>query len=222
MQARKRKFTAGKGSSRPQQRLRAALAAVAPPAAVSRRFSKESGYVDLASASYGFNTTGSVTLLATIPQNSTVNGRVGKKAMLKSLQCRGSFNAGSTGTIADAALLVVYDKRPTGALPAITAILESANSAAMNNDVNSGRFKILKRWDFVATGNSAAPSTGLEMQTADFFLKLNRLIVFKAATTGAIDDIEEGALYLVTVGSNGAGTTAINGTLAFRTRFVDF
>lgn len=184
--------------------------------------SKETGYVDTAIASYPCDTTGSVTLIPTIAQGASVNQRVGKKVMLKNLQIRGQVQAGTAGTIADWAIAIVYDKRPTGSLPAVTDILVTANSNSFNNDANSGRFKILRRWDDVVLGASGSPSNSKTAVDFSQFVKLKGLpCVFKAAGTGAIGDIEEGALYLVTVGSQAAGTAAASAPLAFRTRFVD-
>lgn len=214
----------------PQQRLRRILAAAGQARAVPslpalrvRRAlaSKETGFVDLALANYALDTTGSVTLLATIPQGTTVSTRVGKKAMLLSLQGRGHVQSGTTTTLVDCAFLIVYDSRPQTTLPAITDILNTAHTSSMNNDANSGRFRILKRMDFSLSGNATAPATGGEIASSDFFLKIRRPIVFKAAGTGVIADIEEGALYLVTVGSVAAGTTAGILSMAFRTRFID-
>lgn len=183
---------------------------------------RESGYVDLALATYALDTTGSIVLLATVAQGASVNQRVGKKILWKSLQCRGSIFNRTTGVVNDTALMVVYDKRPTGALPTITDILVTANSNAFNNDANSGRFRILKRMDEVLIGNTTTPATGQEEKDCSFFLDLKGLQgVFKAAGTGAIGDIEEGAIYLVTVGDNAAGTAAASANLAFRTRFID-
>lgn len=192
--------------------------------------SKESGFVDLALATYQFDTAGgatSITLLATVAQGASVNQRIGKKIVLKSLQCRGYVTNKTTSAINDCAMLIVYDKRPTGALPAVTDILSTATSASMNNDANSGRFVILKRSDFMLIG----PVTGViatqqltecTSMSADFYLNLKGLPeVFKAAGTGAIGDIEEGALYLVMVGDKAAGTAAAEALLSFRTRFVD-
>lgn len=186
--------------------------------------SQETGFVDLASASYNMDTTGSIVLLATVAQGASVNQRIGKKILLKNLQCRGSVAANGTAILNDVAMLIVYDRRPTGSLPAITDILVSANSASFNNDANSGRFQILKREDYTLTGNPLNASTITErtVHEGSFFLSLKGLpTVFKVAGTGAIGDIEEGALYLVTVGNQAAGTTAATATLAFRTRFVD-
>lgn len=216
---------AAAGRSAP--RGRALNMALSPP--MSSRYlnrrgvaSKETGYVDLTAQAFAFDTTGTIVLAATVAQGASVNQRVGKKIQLKSIQARGYVNNGTTATFNDCALLVVYDKRPTGALPAITDILVSANSQSMNNDVNSGRFRILKRWDFELSG---VPAVGLgdgAAMSADFYLKLKGLPeVFKAAATGGIGDIEEGALYLVSVGAVAAGTAAAAGVITFRTRFVD-
>jgi len=183
--------------------------------------SRETGYVDVAVASYALDTTGSVTLLNTVAQGAGVTQRVGKKVCLKSLQCRGFVVNNSTATYNDCAVLIIYDKRPTGALPTVSDILVSANATAMNNDANSGRFEVLKRVDFELLGNSTQ-ITEAYAKSADFYLDLKmRPEIFKAAATGAIGDIEQGAVYLVTVGVSSAGTTAAVATLSFRTRFVD-
>jgi hypothetical protein len=185
--------------------------------------SKETGYVDTALATYACNTTGSVTLLNTVAQGAAVTQRVGKKIVMKGLQCRGQISCGSAGDIANAAYMIVYDKRPTGSLPSITDILVSVSSNSMNNDANAGRFRIVKREDVVITGNDAASAniTDTSRVLATWWLDLKQMpTVFKAAATGAIGDIEEGALYLVTVGDE-TGTVAPNLTVGFRLRFLD-
>lgn len=190
--------------------------------------SKETGFVDLAAATYALDTTGTVTLIATVAQGASVNQRVGKKIRLKSLQCRGQMFNGTTATSNDVAYMIVYDRRPTGSLPAVTDILDTASAISMNNDANSGRFSILKRCDGLLIGNQTVQAaianyaTDNSVQPADWFLNLKNLqTVYKAAATGAIADIEQGALYLVTVGSNVAGTTAATLQVGFRTRFWD-
>lgn len=183
---------------------------------------KETGFVDLAATNYNMNTTGSIVLIATVPQGASVNQRVGKKIVWKSIQVHGSAFQNSAAGFNDVAYLIVYDRRPTGSLPAITDVLNTADSTSFNNDANSGRFRILKRFDHSLSGNSATPATGNEIVNLDCFIKLNDLpAVFKAAATGAIADYEQGALYLITVGSSIAGTTAATATMGFRTRFLD-
>jgi len=188
------------------------------------RMSKELGYVDVAVANYVLNTSGQCVHLNVVPQGTTVNTRVGKKIRMKGIQCRGFMKNDTTAILNDVAFMIVYDRRPTGSLPAITDILVSASSTAFNNDANSGRFQILKREDYTLTGNPLNATTITERTVVEgsFFLGLKDMpTVFKAAGTGAIGDIEQGALYLLTVGNVAAGTAAATATLAFRVRFMD-
>lgn len=184
--------------------------------------SKERGYVDLASTQYAFNTTGSITLLNTVAQGAGVQQRIGKKWKMTSLQFRGLLYNNTTAVLNDIAFMIVYDRRPTGSLPAITDILKTVNATSMNNDDNvPNRFQILKRMHTTLIGNTTTPATGMEAVDGDFYLPMQLPVVNKAVGTGAIGDIEEGALYLVTVGNNAAGTAAAIMEGAFRLRFVD-
>lgn len=195
---------------------------------LQRAYAKEKGYLDIAEAVYPLNTTGSVTLLNAVPQGAAVTQRVGKKIVMKGLQCRGAMNNDSTAILNDVAYLIVYDKRPTGALPAITDILNAITPTAMNNDANAGRFNILKRVDEVLIGNNSVTGavanalTEATIKSCDFWLDLkSKPVTYKAAGTGAIGDIEEGALYLVTLGGTAAGTADASMVAAFRMRFLD-
>lgn len=195
---------------------------MAVEAAVIKQQAKGAGYVDLASATYALDTTGSITLIATVPQGVTVNTRVGKKIKWKGLQIRGFAQANPASTINDVAVIIVYDREPTLALPAITAILDSVSSRSMNNDSNSDRFQIVRRIDKVLIGNATTPATGFEAIDFDEYVDLKkRDAQFGALTTGAINDISKGALYLVTVGNVVAGTAAAALTIGIRTRFID-
>lgn len=195
---------------------------------LQRAYKNELGYVDVAAATYELSTTGSITLLNTVAQGAAVTQRVGKKIAMKGLQCRGISFGNSTAMINDVAYMIVYDKRPTGALPNITDILNTITAQSMNNDANAGRFSILKRVDQLIIGNSSttgAVANALTEETAldeTWWLDLKgREVVYKAAGTGAIGDIEQGALYLVTVGNNATGTAAASLQVAFRMRFLD-
>lgn len=182
---------------------------------------RDPGFVDLANANRGCDTTGSITLVATIAQGTTINQRIGKKAQYKSFQVRGHIFAGSLGTISQAGWMLVYDKRPSGALPAITDILTSVSSFAFPNDANANRFHTIKRCDYEVIGDSTGPATDSVAYKVEEYVKFKGMIGFKAAGTGAIADIEEGAVYLVTYGDTAAGTGAPDSDLAIRTRFVD-
>ena len=218
------KASAAKRRKRAVSRYGAAAVAkyYSPSSRYNRKFvgQRETGYVDLASANYGMDTTGTVTLVATIPQGTSVSQRVGKKCVYKSFQIRGFASNNSTTAINDCAWMLVYDKRPTGALPSITDILVTASSRSFNNDVNSNRFRILRRWDKQLVGTSTTPADGVAC-TVDEYVKCKLPIEFNAAGTGAIGDISLGAVYLVTCGSNAAGLTAAALVIGIRTRFID-
>lgn len=190
--------------------------------------SRELGYVDLGHSNYACDTTGSVTLLNTVAQGAAVTQRVGKKIAMKGIQCRGSSQNASDADFNDIAYMIVYDKRPTGALPTVTDILVTASSNSMNNDANAGRFSILKRVDKILIGNSSVtgvvanfPSDSIALDESWYLDLKGREVVYKAAATGAIGDIEQGALYLVTVGNNAAGASAAVLSVGFRLRFLD-
>lgn len=189
---------------------------------VRRATPQEVNYVDLASAAYGMNTTGGIVLIATMAQGASVNQRIGKRAFYKSLLIRGIVAANTNTSITDCCWMIVYDKRPTGALPAITDILTAINTTAFMNDNNTARFEVIRRKDFVIIGNSTTPTTGMEAINVDEFIPLNkRPITFESAGTGAIGDIDSGALYFLAFSGSVAGTSAPNMTVAFRTRFTE-
>lgn len=183
---------------------------------------KDPGFVDVASATYALDTTGSITLLNIVPQGTSNSERVGKRIMLKSLQFRGQQATGATATSTETAYIIVYDRRPCGNLPAITDVLDTINPRSFNNDTNSARFKILKRVDRVLIGSVANTLTTSSNFNEDWFLSLKGLAqVFNAAGTGAIGDIDEGAIYLITIGATVAGTAAGLLVGGFRTRYLD-
>lgn len=190
--------------------------------AVMKEKSKNANYVDLANAGYAGDTTGSITLIATIAQGVSVNQRLGKKAAYKSLQIRGNVTAKTTTTSSRVCWMVIYDRKPTNALPAITDVLVNSNQAAFLNDVNSDRFQVVRRMDYQVIGNSTTPSTGCEAFMVNEYIDLKkRLVEFNAAATGAIGDIAKGALYFITVGGTAAGTAAVDVSVGFRTRFIE-
>lgn len=179
-------------------------------------------YVDLANAAYQLDTTGSVTLIATCAQGASQQQRVGKKGLWKSMQIRGSVYNNTAATINDVAFLIVYDRDPTGSLPAVTAILDSADSRSFNNDSNSERFKIVRRFDFALAGNTTTFLSGASHVDIDTYIDLRSMpVVWGNLATGAIGDIKHGALYLVCVGMNAAGTNAATLACGIRTRFID-
>lgn len=190
--------------------------------AVARR-KPEAGFVDLAYSSHVTDTTGEIFLVATIAQGASHSQRVGKRVLYKSMQIRGSWVSGtSVGSAPHQAMMLIYDKRPHGTLPAITDVLNSATPQSFLNDINSDQYMVLKRWDVVTMGDSDTPVTGEERKPINDYIDLKGLPVqYKGLGTGAIGDIEYGGLYLITVGTEAVGTTAGTVLVGCRTRYVD-
>lgn len=188
-----------------------------------RRLGQEINFVDTAAASREMSTTGAISLLATIAQGAAQTQRIGRKIVLKSIQVRGSVYTGTTTVTSKVSWIIVYDKRPTGVLPAITDILVTANSNSMTNSENVGRFQIVARKDYAMVGNTgtAGQQDSKTMYNVEKFIKIRKPMVFKSAGNGAIGDIEQGALYIVTVGDQATGTSDCSAYLGFRTRFLD-
>lgn len=183
----------------------------------------EPGYVDK-TVNTTMDATGSIQLIATIPQGAGTKQRVGKKITLTSMQMRGYIYNNTAAALNDVAYMIVYDKRPTGAMPLITAILNDTKPSAMNNDDNASRFQILKRVDAMLIGNTGSPETltTAAAKSADWWLSLkNRPCEFGSLATGAIGDITTGALYLVSVGNNATGTTAASLAGWIRVKYND-
>lgn len=181
---------------------------------------RASGYVDSTPAG-NLDTTGSISLINTVAQGAGVSQRIGKKWRMLSCEVKGEMSSNSATLHSTNLYAVVYDKRPTGALPAITDIYDSVSPASHQKDDNKGRFVIVKEWRNSLIGSTASP-TNMTFRTlgANFSLG-NKLVVNKSAGTGAIGDIEQGALYFLSMGNNAPGTGAATVTLKIRVRFAD-
>lgn len=181
-------------------------------------------FIDLAAANYEASTTGSVTLIYTIPQGTNQSERIGKKIKIKNIQIRGQLVVGSAQVNAAIAVgYLIFDKQPTGSLPAITDIFDSIGIASHLNDDNTDRFVVLKKHRYATFGDSNTPTTAssLAIYDVDDFIKMNHTVNYKSLGTGAIADFSYGAVYWVVFGEEAAGTTAPRFTVSFRTRYED-
>lgn len=194
---------------------------------VIRYATKETGFLDTQLDALPFNTTGQVSLLNVVPQGNTQTTRVGKKILLKGVQIRGSITYATTNVpFHHCAYVLIYDKRPDGAVPGIADILAAASSNALNNDTNSGRFMMLKREDFMinhVTSSSGEGQLDTSSKVIDDYVPLKGMeTVYKALGTGAIADIEQGALYLMVIGDQPAtGDFPVGPDWNIRVRFHD-
>jgi len=183
----------------------------------------EVDYVDT-TISGDADTTGFITHINVIPSGTSVNQRVGKKVALKSVQVRTMVFNKTTATSNVATILLVYDRHPAGALPAITDIIKTpVYPQALNNDNNSERFKILSRYVTTLFGTVAVPIGEGAIELYEKYVKLNttRDCIFTTGTAGTIAEVTKGALYLVAYGNTAPGTAAVTVSGFTRVRYWD-
>lgn len=162
----------------------------------------------IASTSFNVTTTGDFELLNGLASGSDYNQRVGRRIEMDYLELKGDFFYAST-TLAHPAdmirFLIVYDKQPNGAAPAVTDVLNGANADAFDNINNLGRFEILK--DIVWT----LPQVPASTTSPVYFPRIKWKVPIKRSTqysgTGAtIASIASGSLYLLMMGSQASGS----------------
>lgn len=181
---------------------------------------RETGYVDRwiepYSAAVGTvgslefkTTTGDVQFLNLIPQNTTVNGRVGKAVMMKGLTIRALINTGAT-LPASAMVLLVYDKRPDGGAVDAAAVLDATIHAGLVNlqqnlDAVRSRFRVLRRWDLRFVSNALASAGSATQHLFHEYVDLKGLRALYKDASGTYDQLEEGGLWLICGGDTATG-----------------
>lgn len=184
----------------------------------------EKKVIDLAPAVYACDIVGSVTALNLVATGTDFTDRVGRKILMKSLNINGHFTTQDTTVGQDLCrFMIIYDKQPTGALPAITDILKTSDSRDQLNLNNRDRFVILRdlfvslgAFNNTATAAVAGSPTEKEIR---MYIKLNHEVIY-SSTAGTIAAIASGALYMVTIGDNVAAN-AYAASVSTRVRFID-
>lgn len=162
--------------------------------------------------------------------------RIGRKTMIKSIQVRGYMYpeaakgmAVSAIPIQDAFVMLLWDTQPNGAAPGVLDILNTTSPASMLNLNNRDRFKVIKRkhlvFDaFAYNSNATLSLAGFNrtIQPIEIYVKCNLETIFNSVNGGTIADINTGALYFVTYGSEATGAnTDLQITWTSRVRFLD-
>jgi len=189
---------------------------------------------DITTTIYQVNLTGSITLLANPQLGSDFNQRIGRKIVLKSVYIRGacSVEAASTQTIGFVSnqlirFIVFADMQPNGAAPNISDVLAQAVPTSQLNMDNRDRFKIysVREYVFDPWFRSAGGDDIMFNRTCypiKKYKKLNLEVIYNGTNGGTIADINSGALYMLWLGSQTAGTGADSiATLSTRVRYDD-
>lgn len=189
--------------------------------------------------SYRLPATNTVMLLNGVQTGAAFFNRVGSRIEMKNLHIRGSIINAATSTITSILrMIIVYDRQPTGALPAVTDILQSRDQTgtATNSGVSEinlderDRYAILRDYQVYGppvtnTGGTltAGPQfpPGDDSSDVNIFIKLKGLTThFKSSSNPTtIADIATGALYALFVTDVSDNTWQAN--VGFRLRYMD-
>lgn len=192
------------------------------------------------------STTAVFTLLNGVQEGAGFNNRVGRKIMMRSVRITGNvfFEGGGAGNSSNdyVRIMIVYDRQPNGAVPAIADILASQNDTttvdstawANLNMNNAERFYVIRDKRIALQNfNGGALSAGTVNSTLqtltesstniDMFVKLKGLEThFKSSSNPAVvADIASGSLYLITYGINSAANAGWAFTSTSRVRYHD-
>lgn len=196
----------------------------------NRHLRTEVKTIDTATGGMNFDANSAVAscmiLLNTCATGAAPTQRIGKRIHMKSIAIRGTIAVSTATLLERIALLLIYIRTPNQAatLPAVNTILATQSATALSNRDNASKFKIIRRWDYVLSGNSTTPATGKENIHIDKFISLKNLTSSwtNASTNGTIGEFEEGALILLSVGNNNNGaTTTPTGGFNTRVYFSD-
>lgn len=185
---------------------------------------------------YQANTSTTPTLLC-IPQLGTdFNARIGRKIVIKSFYIKGYCQSEASRTTPvinvpaqQLRLIVFCDLQPNGAAPAITDLLDTANTTSMLNLNNRDRFIVytdkiypIDPYFYSATATQSFASVSNQIKNVKKYKKINLEVIFNSTNGGTIADITSGALYMWCIGSQAAGAnTDGNFLLSTRVRYVD-
>ncbi len=168
--------------------------------------------------------------LNVIVQGNTESNRVGRKVVLKRVDCKGVItlpaSVGSASTSDVVRIFLICDKQTNGGTFSGTDLWETDSIRAFRNLANSSRFQVLKAktYTFNAKGGSGRGSTDtLAFVEHTIFWKMGVNLALpieydNSATTGAVSTQRSNSLWLVTQSSSG-GVVMTNSTA--RVRFID-
>jgi len=160
---------------------------------------------------------GTLFLLNGCDDGTTVNTRIGRRILLTSLTVR--WQGYMTPTSAGASglrLLIVYDRQPNAATPAITDIMQFDDISSMMQLSNSKRFKVIVDELVPCVG-----SNGEQAWNRSIYRKLNLPVEFNENSTNTITSITTGALFAIVWQAGGITTLAPVSDVYTRVRFLD-
>jgi len=169
----------------------------------------------------GVTTLASGTIYATelgsicrIPQNSTANGRVGRKAVLKGIESRFTFTlatgATAAATNATVRLITVLDRQANGLPFADIALftLGTSKVTSLYNLDNAQRFTILSDEEFDLNSQAVITSNSIETVKARTIKMAVNIPVEFGGTDGTLAEIKSNNVLHICVVSGGGSVEA--------------
>lgn len=199
--------------------------------------------IDIASTTYAFQLVGTpptFTLLNGVQVGAGFFNRVGSRIEMKNIHIRGIIENIATSISSYGRMLIVYDRQPNGAAPAITEVLQSRDqtgtaATSSQSEINldqRDRFVILrdKQWYLPPVTNTANVLTngptypaGESENTWEIneFIKMKGLVTHYKSSSNptTIADINTGAVYLLFIQNQSAST--YQARVGIRVRFLD-
>lgn len=161
-------------------------------------------------------------VLNQVPQGTSSTTRIGRKILMRSIHLQGQITNASNGSFYNLVrMCLVYIPRldrSTTTMPPQNVIWTAQDPRTLRVINNSDRFKIVRQWTHVLTGDADACSTGREVVAFSEMVKLDlQTSWIQANTDGTFNDMEEGALCLYCQGSNTTASGS-NGSISYAAR----
>lgn len=197
--------------------------------AFNSRGGSQSSYVDIALNNVEMNNDGAIALINTVPQGAGTSQRIGRKWNITSASFSFLFQGVTSGNFpVNTRMWLIWDKMPQGSLPTMGDLFANPTDLHLTskNDSHSKRFTILRDWQSTQVGSTSNASCIVNPKVMKYeyvsFGKNGKTVLNRDAATGAIGDIEIGALYLVYSAQAAAGGSAAPGLYAkIRIRYHD-
>lgn len=150
------------------------------------------------------------TLLNGLAQGVNNSERIGRKAVMKSLSLRYTYDGTASDGDSQVRILIIYDKQANGALPAASDVIPNQTFTSHIQLANADRFVVLMDEVSESRQSSALNISGSR------YLKCNLETIFGGSTSG-IASINSGSIFIMAA-NNADPTIGAVGALYFSTR----
>jgi len=194
-------------------------------AGIQRSKGPEQKFVDVQQNGYVADTTGTVTLLNGVAQGLDYNNRIGRKMEFTSVHVKGVLLPVDSSTApTHCRLMVVWDSDSDGTTPTITDILAQSTSTSFANLNNRNRFRTILNEEYAIGGVSTVATQSYAgsptVHAIDRYIQLPKLETINQGTDATAASIQQGALWMITIGTNAAGNGGFF-IVSTRARYTD-